>query len=47
MSDNRLPEYLDQMRQAGSDAKTFVDGLNKEDFVALVMAMFIEFVQFE
>jgi uncharacterized protein with HEPN domain len=34
MSDNRLPEYLDQMRQAGSDARTFVDGLNKDDFLA-------------
>jgi hypothetical protein len=34
MSDNRLPEYLDQMRQAGSDARTFLDGLNKDDFLA-------------
>jgi uncharacterized protein with HEPN domain len=34
MSDNRLPEYLDQMRQAGSDARNFLDGLNKEDFLA-------------
>jgi uncharacterized protein with HEPN domain len=34
MSENRLPEYLDHMRQAGSDAQTFVDGLNKEDFFA-------------
>jgi uncharacterized protein with HEPN domain len=34
MSESRLPEYLDQMRQAGSDAQTFVDGLSKEDFLA-------------
>jgi uncharacterized protein with HEPN domain len=34
MSDNRLPEYLDQMRQAGSDARAFVEGLNKDDFLA-------------
>jgi hypothetical protein len=34
MSDNRLPEYLDQMRLAGSNAQNFVDGLNKEDFLA-------------
>jgi uncharacterized protein with HEPN domain len=33
MSDNRLPEYLDQMRQAGSDARSFVDGLDKADFL--------------
>ena len=34
MSENRLSEYHDQMRQAGSDARTFVDGLNKDDFLA-------------
>jgi uncharacterized protein with HEPN domain len=33
MNDNRLPEYLDQMRQAASDARNFVDGLNKDDFL--------------
>jgi uncharacterized protein with HEPN domain len=34
MSESRLPGYLDQMRQAASDAQNFVDGLNKEDFLA-------------
>ena len=34
MSENRLPEYLDHMRQAASDARDFVDGLHKDDFLA-------------
>ena len=34
MSDNRLPEYLEHMRQAASDARAFLDGMNKVDFLA-------------
>lgn len=32
MSGNRLPDYLDHMRQAVTDACGFVEGLAKEDF---------------
>ncbi len=34
MSDNRLGDYLDHMRQAAADACGFVDGLSKDDFLA-------------
>ena len=34
MSENRLPDYLDHIRQAAEDACSFVDGLGKEDFLA-------------
>lgn len=34
MSENRLPDYLDHIRQAASDALSFVEGLAKADFVA-------------
>jgi len=34
MTENRLPDYLDHMQQAAADACGFVDGLNKEDFLA-------------
>lgn len=34
MSENRLPDYLEHMQQAAIDACTFVDGLQKEDFIA-------------
>lgn len=34
MSENRLPDYLDHIRQAATDACSFVDGLTKEDFIA-------------
>jgi hypothetical protein len=34
MSENRLPDYLEHMRQAASDARTFVDGLTKSEFLA-------------
>lgn len=34
MSDNRLPDYLDHMRQAATDACGFVRGLDKAAFVA-------------
>ncbi len=34
MSENRLPDYLEHMRQAPTDARSFVDGMKKEDFLA-------------
>lgn len=34
MSDNRLPDYLDHMRQAATDACGFVEGLGKAAFVS-------------
>ena len=34
MSENRLPDYLDHMQQAATDACSFVEGLTKEDFFA-------------
>lgn len=34
MSDSRLRDYLDHMRQAATDARSFVDGLNKNEFLA-------------
>ena len=34
MNENRLTDYLDHMRQAASDACSFVEGLSKEDFLA-------------
>ena len=34
MNENRLADYLDHMRQAATDACSFVEGLNKEDFLA-------------
>lgn len=33
MSENRLPGYLDHIRQAAEDAFSFVEGLGKEDFL--------------
>ncbi|MCI3203404.1 MULTISPECIES: DUF86 domain-containing protein [Pandoraea] len=48
MSQTRLPDYLDHMRQAAADACDFVDGLSKEDFLhdkrtqqAVVMSLII------
>jgi uncharacterized protein with HEPN domain len=32
MTDQRLGDYLDHMRQAAGDALIFVEGLGKEDF---------------
>lgn len=32
MSENRLPDYLEHMKQAAADACTFVEGLDKADF---------------
>lgn len=35
MSENyRLPDYLDHIQQAAIDARSFVEGLTKEDFFA-------------
>lgn len=34
MSANRLPDYLDHMQQAASDACGFVEGMNKTAFLA-------------
>jgi Protein of unknown function DUF86 len=34
MSLSRLGEYLDQMLTAPSDARCFVEGMSKEDFLA-------------
>jgi uncharacterized protein with HEPN domain len=33
MNKNRLSDYLDHMRQAAMDARTFVEGMVKEDFL--------------
>lgn len=33
MSENRLPDYLDHMQQAAADACSFVEGLDKDDFL--------------
>ncbi|MGE4336566.1 MAG: DUF86 domain-containing protein [Pigmentiphaga sp.] len=34
MSENRLPDYLEHIQQAATDARGFVEGLTKEDFLA-------------
>lgn len=34
MSENRLPDYLEHMAQAATDACEFVEGLSKRDFLA-------------
>lgn len=48
MSENRLPDYLDHIQQAATDARGFVDGLAKEDFLqdkrtqqAVIMSLII------
>lgn len=48
MSGNRLPDYLDHMRQAARDACSFVDGMSKEEFLgdrrtqqAVIMSLII------
>jgi uncharacterized protein with HEPN domain len=33
MRDNRLPDYIDHIRQAAADACIFVEGLAKDDFL--------------
>ena len=34
MNENRLPDYLDHIQQAAADARSFVEGLAKADFLA-------------
>lgn len=34
MNENRLPDYLEHMRQAATDACSFVEGQRKADFIA-------------
>ncbi len=34
MSANRLTDYIDHIRQAATDASSFVEGLGKDDFLA-------------
>jgi len=48
MSENRLPDYLDHIQQAATDACGFVEGLLKEDFLkdkrtqqAVIMSLII------
>jgi uncharacterized protein with HEPN domain len=48
MSENRLPDYLDHMQQAATDACSFVEGLAKNDFLvdkrtqqAVIMSLII------
>jgi uncharacterized protein with HEPN domain len=48
MTDHRLGDYLDHMRQATGDALVFVEGLSKEDFLddkrtqqAVIMSLII------
>ncbi|WP_455289040.1 HepT-like ribonuclease domain-containing protein [Cupriavidus necator] len=48
MSENRLPDYLDHVRQAATDACSFVEGLTKDNFLedkrtqqAVIMSLII------
>ena len=48
MTSNRISDYLEHIRQASSDAITFVDGLSKPEFVedkrtqqAVIMSLII------
>jgi uncharacterized protein with HEPN domain len=34
MSENRLPDYLKHMREAAANARSFVEGMAREDFLA-------------
>lgn len=34
MNESRLPDYLGHMRQAASDARGFVEGMTRSDFLA-------------
>ena len=34
MRENRLPDYLDHIQQAAEDARSFVEGLTQDDFLA-------------
>jgi len=33
MNENRLPDYLEHISQAATEAITFIDGLSKDQFV--------------
>ena len=33
MTENRLPDYLDHIKQAATDACSFVEGMDKIDFI--------------
>jgi uncharacterized protein with HEPN domain len=48
MNENRLPDYLEHMQQAATDACSFIEGLSKDDFLedkrtqqAVVMSLII------
>ena len=48
MSESRLPDYINHMRQAATDACSFVDSLSKNDFLddkrtqqAVIMSLII------
>jgi len=48
MRENRLPDYLDHIQQAASDALSFVRGMSKDDFLtdkrtqqAVIMSLII------
>ena len=48
MTENRLPDYIDHIQQAATDACSFVDGMGKDDFLedkctqqAVVMSLII------
>lgn len=34
MNENRLPDYLDHIQLAATDARSFIEGLTKDDFLA-------------
>ncbi len=36
MSENRLPDYLDHIQQAATDARSFVEGMAKEALLQIV-----------
>ena len=38
MSESRLPDYLDHIQQVAADARGFVEGVAKDDFLAAVTA---------
>ncbi len=48
MSENRLPDYIDHIQQAAADARSFVEGLDRDDFLrdkrtqqAVIMSLII------
>jgi uncharacterized protein with HEPN domain len=34
VTENRLPDYLDHIQEDASDARTFIEGMSKDDFLA-------------